>query len=79
VAVRDASGRPIPGATVTGSWSGLVAGSSAVVSNASGTAISISESSKKTGTFKYQVTGISAVGYAYDPTGDAVSGNAITR
>jgi PKD repeat protein len=79
VAVRDASGRLIPGATVTGSWSGLVAGSGAVVSNASGVALSISEPSKQTGTFKYQVTGISAVGYAYDPTGDAVSSNAITR
>jgi PKD repeat protein len=79
VAVRDASGRPIRGATVTGSWSGLVAGSNAVLSNDSGVALSVSESSKKTGTFKYQVTGISAPGYAYDPTFDAVSSNAITR
>jgi PKD repeat protein len=79
VAVRDASGRLIPGATVSGSWSGLVSGSNAVLSNAGGVALSVSESSLKTGTFKYQVTGISAAGYAYDPTGDALSSNAISR
>lgn len=79
VAVKDINGRLIPGATVSGSWSGIVIGSNAVVSNSSGVAVSNSPSTKKTGTFKYQVTGISAPGYAYSATNNVVSGNAITR
>ena len=79
VAVKDSNGRLIPGATVSGSWSGIVIGSNAVVTNASGVAVSNSPSTKKTGTFKYQVTGISAPGYAYSATNNVVSGNAITR
>ena len=79
VAVKDSNGRFLPGATVSGSWSGIVIGSNAVVTNTSGVAVSNSPSSKKAGTFKYQVTGISAPGYAYNAGINVVSGNAITR
>lgn len=79
IAVKDINGRLVPGATVSGSWSGLITSSNAVVSNSSGLAVSNSPSTGKSGTFKYQVTGISAPGYAYSPTSNVVSGNAISR
>lgn len=34
---------------------------------------------KKSGTFKYSVTGISAPGYAYDASQNLMTSNAITR
>jgi PKD repeat protein len=79
VAVKDSNGRLIPGATVSGTWSGIVAGASTVVTNASGVALVNSPSTKKAGTFKFAVTGISAPGYAYNAGLNVVVSNAITR
>lgn len=79
VAVMDASGRFIPGATVSGTWSGIVSGASAVVSSASGVALVNSPATNKSGTFKYMVTGISAPGYAYTAGNNLITSNAITK
>jgi PKD repeat protein len=79
VTVKDSNGRVVPSATVAGNWSGVVGAISTVVTNASGVAIVNSPQTRKTGTFKYAVTGVTAAGYAYNALNNVVSGNAITR
>ncbi|MES2047005.1 MAG: PKD domain-containing protein [Pseudomonadota bacterium] len=79
VTVKDSTGKLIPGASVTGAWSGIVSGSNTVLTDASGVATSKSSPSKKPGTFKYTITGISAAGYAYDANLNTMSSNSITK
>ncbi|KQV85898.1 hypothetical protein ASD15_30205 [Massilia sp. Root351] len=79
VTVKDASGNLIPNATVSGSWSGIVSGAASAVTNASGVATINSVSSKKTGTFKFTLNGITAAGYTYDASLNAMSSNSISR
>jgi PKD repeat protein len=79
VTVKDASGKVIPNATVSGSWSGIVSGTASAVTNASGVATINSASSKKTGTFKFTVNGMTAAGYSYDASLNVMSSNSISR
>lgn len=79
VIVKDASGRVVSGANVSGLWSGLVSASTITSTNTSGTAVSSSPSSRKSGTFKYAVTGITVSGFAYDATLNRMTSNAITK
>lgn len=79
VTVKDASGRVIPNATVAGSWSGIVSGAASAVTDANGVATVSSASSKKTGTFKFTLTGITAPGYSYDASLNVMSSNSISR
>lgn len=66
VTVTDAGGKVIPGATVSGSWSGVVSGNSSATTNTSGLARLISPSTKSRGTFTFSVTGISLSGSSYE-------------
>ncbi|WP_426105374.1 zinc-dependent metalloprotease family protein [Massilia sp. TSP1-1-2] len=79
VAVKDSNGRVIAGATVSGNWSGIVAGAAVATTNAAGVAFASSPLVKSGGTFTYTVTGISAPGYAYEPVYNRLGSNAITR
>ncbi|CAN7476839.1 PKD domain-containing protein [Pseudoduganella sp. LjRoot289] len=79
VTVKDAAGNVIPNATVAGSWSGLVSGAKTGLTNASGVATIDSAASKKTGTFKFTITGITAAGYTYDAGLNVMSSNSISR
>lgn len=79
VTVKDAAGNLIPNATVSGSWSGLVSGAKSALTNASGVATIDSASSKKTGSFKFTITGITAAGYTYDASLNVMSSNSISR
>ncbi|WP_377703952.1 PKD domain-containing protein [Pseudoduganella sp. UC29_71] len=79
VTVKDSSGKLIPNATVSGTWSGIVSGAASGVTNASGAATINSASSKKSGTFKFTITGITAAGYTYDASLNTMSSNAISR
>jgi PKD repeat protein len=79
VTVKNVNGAVIPNATVTGSWSGIVSGSKSAVSNASGVATLDSATTKKNGTMKFTITGITATGYVYDPALNTMSSNSITR
>ena len=78
VAVKDVSGNVISGATVAGTWSGLVSGS-ATASTTGGVATFNSSSTRKTGSIKFTVTGISAPGYAYDASLNKMTTNAVTK
>lgn len=66
VTVLDASGRAVPGASVSGVWSGVVSGSKTATTATSGTAKFTSPTSKSRGTFTFTVTGVTLSGYAYD-------------
>jgi PKD repeat protein len=79
VTVRDADGRAVPGATVTGTWSGLVSGSGSAVTDGSGAAALQSPNSKKSGTFVFAVTGVSLSGYVYKSDLNTETSDSITR
>ena len=79
VAVRDANGQPVTGATVEGSWSGIVKGSASVTTGGAGAALFKSPGTKKAGTFQFTVTGVTLPGYAYQPALNTETSDAITR
>jgi PKD repeat protein len=79
VTVRDTSGRAVPGATITGNWSGVVAGSASAVTGSNGVVTIASPSTKASGTFVFTVTGISLAGYSYKPGLNAETSDSITR
>jgi PKD repeat protein len=79
VSVRDSNGNPVPGATVTGSWSGIVAGSGSVLSGSSGTASFTSPQTRASGTFVFTVTGVTLSGYAYNASLNTETSDSITR
>lgn len=67
VSVRDGQGNAVPGATVSGQWSGLTSGTGSVVTGSNGVATFTSANSKaRSGTFTFRVTGVALSGYAYD-------------
>jgi PKD repeat protein len=79
VSVRDGAGRPVAGATVSGTWSGVVSGKASVLTDGSGVARLTSPSTKKYGTFAFRVDGISLSGYAYDASLNTETSDSITR
>jgi subtilisin len=80
VSVLDANGKAIVGATVTGTWSGVVSGSSSGVTGTGGTVKLSSPSTKKTsGTFTFTITGVAFSGYAYKSSDNMETSDSITR
>jgi hypothetical protein len=79
VTVMTTSGALVPNATVTGTWSGVVNGGKTAVTNASGVATLTSPQTKKSGTYKFTITGITASGYTYDAALNTMTSNSITR
>ena len=66
VTITDTSGKVISGATVNGSWSGVVSGSATASTSTNGQARLISPSTKSRGTFNFTVTGVASSGATYD-------------
>ncbi|MEO7494165.1 MAG: PKD domain-containing protein [Massilia sp.] len=79
VTVKNSAGQVVPGVTVSGNWSGIVSGARSAVTNASGVAVIDSTATKKTGSFKFTLNGMTASGYVYDATLNAMTNNAISR
>ncbi len=81
VTVRDGNGSIVPGATVTGTWSGVVSGSGALVTGTTGqVAFRSARLSASTGAvFTFTVTGITYAGHSYDPTRNFETSDSITR
>jgi PKD repeat protein len=79
VTVHEGNGNPVPGATVSGSWSGIVAGSASALSGSNGVASLLSPKTKASGTFVFTVTGISLSGYGYQPGQSVETMDSITR
>lgn len=67
VTVRDGDGNPVAGASLSGTWSGVVSGSASGVTGSNGTANIRSPKSSGSGTFTFTVTGAALSGYVYTP------------
>jgi PKD repeat protein len=67
VTVRDGNGNFVPGATVNGTWSGIVSGTASALTGSSGVAALKSARTKASGSFTFAVTGITLPGYVYEP------------
>jgi PKD repeat protein len=81
VTVRDNNGNPVSGATVSGTWSGVVGGSASLVTNSSGQAdfVSARVNAATGSVFTFTVTGITLSGYAYDPARNVETSDSIIR
>jgi PKD repeat protein len=80
VSVRDSNGNLIPGATVTGTWSGIVAGNGSALSGSNGAASFTSPQTRAAaGTFIFTVTGVTLAGYAYAPSTNTETTDSIAR
>jgi PKD repeat protein len=83
VKVLDASGKVVPGATVTGNWSGIVSktGATATTATTTGVATFTSPASTKTarGTFTFTVTGVTKSGYGYVSASNIETSDSIVR
>ncbi|HEY6168907.1 MAG TPA: PKD domain-containing protein, partial [Verrucomicrobiae bacterium] len=66
VTITDSAGNVRPGASVTGSWSGLASGTSTGTTDAAGNVSFTSKKTRKSGAFTFTVTGVGASGYTYD-------------
>lgn len=79
VTVKDVNGNVVPNATVAGAWSGIVSGGRSAITNASGVATITSPQTKKAGTYKFTITGITAPNFTYDASLNTMTSNSITR
>lgn len=78
VTIADQYNTPVEGVTVSGAWSGLVRLSVSGVTGANGKITFISRSTRKIGTIAFDVTGVSADGYSYDASQNALSSISIS-
>ena len=66
ILVRNAStGAPVPGAVVSGKWTGLVPGTATATADSSGFVTINSRLTEKRGTFIFTVTDVTASGFSY--------------
>ena len=80
VKVLDVNGLPVSGASVVGSWSGLVSGSATATTDSSGIARFTSGASRaSSGSFVFSVNSVTRSGYAYQPATNTEASDAITR
>lgn len=79
ITVLDASGKAVNGATINGTWSGVVSGAASGVTGTTGSIKLTSPSTTKSGTFTFTVTGIGVAGYTYVPTENKETSDSITR
>lgn len=73
VRVTDASGNPLAGVTVKGSWSGQVTGTSSAVTDANGNAVMTSSRTSTNGSITFKITQLTASGRIYAPELNVVS------
>lgn len=79
VSVKDANGKPIGGARVQGTWSGVVSGYVSGTTTSKGTVKLPSAFSKSGGTFTFTVTDVGLSGYVYESTRNTETSDSITR
>lgn len=80
VKVVDGQGAPVAGASVAGQWSGLVARTGTVTTDASGLALFKSPNTRAgSGSFRFAVTGVSRSGYSYAPLSNTETSDSIAR
>jgi subtilisin len=75
----DENGKAVPGATVTGSWSGLTSASIPATTDANGIVnFTSSQVKNPAGTLTFKVTGVTGSGYVYDPSQNVCSTVSVT-
>jgi PKD repeat protein len=79
VQVVDNQGRPVPGATVAGRWSGLTTAVVSGITGSTGAVTFPSGTTRNRGTFTFTVTGVTSNGYQYDATLNTETADSITR
>jgi PKD repeat protein len=79
VTVRDSNGRALPGAVVSGTWSGIVARTGSATSGNTGVASFVSPNTRSRGTFVFTVTGVTLAGHAYNASLNTETSDSITR
>jgi hypothetical protein len=77
VKVLDSAGRPVVGATVSGSWSGLVRGNVSGTTGGDGVVNFASATTRSSGTFT--LTGASLANYQYDASLNTETSDSISR
>ena len=79
VSIQRSNGAPVAGATVTGTWSGLVSGSASGVTDADGrVAFKSKRVAKKSGTITFRVTNVTASGLTYSPSSNVATQGSVT-
>lgn len=78
VTIRDSSGNLVPGATVTGSWSGAVSGTASGITGSNGQITFKSPNSKRSGTFTFTVNSVSKTGFVYQPANNTDTSKSVT-
>jgi serralysin len=74
VSIQRPNGAPVAGATVTGTWSGLVTGSASGVTDANGRVVFKSKKvARKSGTITFRVTNVTASGLTYSPSSNVAT------
>ncbi len=79
VTVRNGDGALVNGATVSGTWSGLVSGSGSALTSSTGVATLTSPNTRARGTFIFTVTGVTLPGHGYNPALNSETADSITR
>jgi uncharacterized repeat protein (TIGR02543 family) len=81
ITVRDSNGNLVPGATVTGTWSGVVGGSGSLSTNSAGQAEFSSDRVRASSgsVFTFTVTGVTLNGYTYNPAANVETSDSIAR
>lgn len=79
VLIHDDQGQPVNGASVSGSWIGLVSGSSTATTGSNGVATLKSPKTKKAGEIFFTVTNVTKDGFTYDPNANLKTSDFITR
>jgi endonuclease/exonuclease/phosphatase family metal-dependent hydrolase len=79
VTVLDSSGAPVSGASVSGSWSGVVSGSKSVTTDGNGVASFTSSKVRGGGTYTFTVNSVTKSGWTYDSSANEETSDSITR
>jgi len=80
VKLLDGNGLPVAGASVSGSWSGLVSRTSSATTDGTGVARFGSPSTRSSpGNFVFTVKSVTLSGYSYEPTMNTETSDSIAR
>lgn len=79
VRIRDAQGQPVPGATVSGRWSGVVSGNVSGVTGSDGIVVLKSKGTRGSGTFTFTVTDVRLDGFSYQPQDNVETSDSISN
>ena len=78
VTIRDDKGNIVPGATVSGAWSGVVSARLTATTGTDGQIVFKSPTAKKGGTFIFTVNSVTKPEFVYDPALNVMTSNSVT-